>query len=108
MTANDVRFVSYTGKSPQLCNGVLTLSIDGVEHTFGSITNGAEFCGIWSSGGHIFVEDNGVFETQGEWTSDWNEPGCEVLDRHFGDGFSKKLIEIMNENVEHGCCGWCR
>lgn len=27
-----VEFVSYTGKWPNLCSGILTLNIDGVEH----------------------------------------------------------------------------
>ena len=38
MTTNnniDCRFVSYTGKSPNLCMGILTLSINGVNKTFG-------------------------------------------------------------------------
>ena len=30
-----VKFVSYTGKFPNLCSGVLTLNIDGKEVKFG-------------------------------------------------------------------------
>lgn len=32
---NRVKFVSYTGKSPNLCSGVLTLKIDGTQYKFG-------------------------------------------------------------------------
>ena len=30
-----VKFVSYTGEYPNLCDGVLTLEIDGVQYKFG-------------------------------------------------------------------------
>ena len=34
-TTQHVKFISYTGEYPNLCKGVLTLEIDGVEYTFG-------------------------------------------------------------------------
>lgn len=30
-----VKFVNYTGRYPNLCNGILTLEIDGKEEVFG-------------------------------------------------------------------------
>lgn len=43
-----VKFISYTGRYPNLCNGVLILEIDGREEVFG-------YCqlrhGFWRSGG---------------------------------------------------------
>ena len=32
---NRVRFISYTGRYPNLCSGILTLEIDGKEYKFG-------------------------------------------------------------------------
>ena len=32
-----VKFISYTGEYPNLCSGVLTLEIDGVQYKFGQI-----------------------------------------------------------------------
>ena len=108
----DVTFVSYSGRYPNLCGGVLTLLVDGVEHTFGPIYEGAEFCRCWGSGGRVWgtrvwIEDDSKNTEQGPWTSDWFDEECAILDRHFGEGFSKKVIEIMNDNVRQGCCGGC-
>ena len=33
---NHVKFISYTGKYPNLCSGILTLEIDGKEYKFGN------------------------------------------------------------------------
>ena len=34
-TKKHVEFISYTGRYPNLCSGILTLRIDGKEVTFG-------------------------------------------------------------------------
>lgn len=31
----DIKFISYTGKYPNLCDGILTLEIDGEQVSFG-------------------------------------------------------------------------
>lgn len=46
-----IEFVSYTGRYPNLCSGVLTLLINGKEVTFGPEWKGAEFPTFWASGG---------------------------------------------------------
>lgn len=40
---NHVKFVSYTGKWPNLCSGVLTLEIDGIEYHFGHEVGSYDF-----------------------------------------------------------------
>ena len=46
----DCRFVSYTGKYPNLCRGILTLSINGINKTFGMHDN-CDYDRFWFSGG---------------------------------------------------------
>ena len=98
----NIKFISYTGKYPDRCNGVLTLLIDGAEHTFCPLTKGAEHGKIWSSGGNCRTCEKGA------WTHDWFDAECDDLDYHFGEGFSDRLIEVMNDNVPYGCCGGCK
>ena len=63
-----VKFISYTGKYPCLCLGVLILEIDGVEYKFGhnffieEDSNKPNFNSFWSSGGHVSHDD--------DWNSD--------------------------------------
>lgn len=103
-----VEFVSYTGSFPNLCSGVLTLKIDGVEVKFGhdyrkydwktgkySDNNYESF---WSSGGGL---DSDYCPYQGEWIID---------ERDIPDEYKKYIYEIdrvFNANVNHGCCGGC-
>ena len=47
---NVVEFVSYTGKYPNLCSGVLTLKINGKIYTFGY---GQKYDKFWESGGGL-------------------------------------------------------
>ena len=45
-----VEFVSYTGRYPNLCSGVLTLKINGTTYTFGC---GQKYASFWESGGGL-------------------------------------------------------
>lgn len=96
-----VKFVSYTGKYPNLCSGVLTLNIDGEEHTFGYYEN-CEFKKFWSSGGSCsFDSDWNDYVTSGEW---------EIYKDELPMQFQKYYLEIkevFNANVPQGCCGGC-
>jgi len=103
-----VEFVSYTGKYPNLCRGVLTVKINGELVSFGnewSAENGIipDFPPFWTSGGNM-VDSK---------TNPWKISCWVNLDRSdtYPDDISDMLPEIlrvMNENVEHGCCGGCR
>lgn len=42
-----VKFISYTGKWPNLCSGILTLEIDGKEVQFGYGTSNIPFFDFW-------------------------------------------------------------
>ena len=95
-TDSHVKFVSYTGKYPNLCSGILTLEIDGVEYTFGSRYGFKEF---WCSGGGITSDYESTIE--GEWQIDVND-----LPEQFRK-YAQEIDRVFNENVEWGCCGGC-
>lgn len=100
-----VKFISYTGKYPNLCSGILTLEIDGKEYKFGNSIYKepqGEFPKFWSSGGSVTADRNWNFNVgSGEW----------VIDAYrLPEQFRKYVAEIdleFNENVEWGCCGGC-
>ena len=103
-TCSNVKFVKYTGAYPNLCRGVLTLEIDGVEHTFGASYKEPrpEFEQFWCSGGSVWF-DNGWDDhvESGEWEININE-----LPEQFRK-YASEIEKVFNDNVEYGCCGGC-
>ena len=86
---NRVEFVSYDGRYPNLCSGVLVLKLDGKKVTFPRYS--------LSSGGGLDDE----YETyEGAWSIDRWPLG-------FPEECKKEATEVVNLNVEHGCCGGC-
>ena len=86
----DIEFVSYNGKYPNLCSGVLTLRVDGQICQF-------DWCLI--SGGYCDVCED--LCKHGEW---------DIKDDAFSEftESEKEFIrELVNKNVEKGCCGGC-
>jgi hypothetical protein len=106
-----VRFVSYTGKYPCLCMGVLTLIIDNKEYKFGHdgkyhISKGYDdnnYDKFWTSGGECGFENDyaNSYVHEGEWVINENE-----LPNEFKK-YIYEIDEVFNNNVEHGCCGGC-
>lgn len=102
----NIEFISYDGSFPNLCYGTLTVKIDGVEHTFGSSYNGAEYPRFWCSGGSVSFDK--------EWnpnieTGDWELP-IHIEDMFDDDNIKAilpDLINLMNDNVPKGCFGGC-
>lgn len=99
----EIKFVSYNGKYPCLCSGILTLNIDGKDITFGSLYGEPDYDRFWVSGGSCgFTGDySDSVVTTGPW---------EIKKEYLPDFLKEhadKLIEIFNENVEYGCCGGC-
>ena len=87
-----VEFVSYDGKYPCLCMGTLTIRVDGKTYKF-------EHAMI--SGGHICRDDAWNMEAEeGDWEVNLREhPELEP--------YKEEITRLVNENVEHGCCGGC-
>lgn len=103
-TTEHVKFISYTGKYPNLCRGDLTLEIDGEKVIFGSMydTSMRKRTGIrrifWYSGGYI---DHRYKAHQCEWQIDVSEIPEEYRQ------YASEIDETFNSNVPYGCCGGC-
>lgn len=109
-----IEFVSYTGKYPNLCRGILTLLVDGKEMKFGhgycdfnyetGNFNDTNYDSFWESSGECGFCGGGYtdsYVTNGEWIV-YEE---ELPD--FLQPYAKYIEEILNENMEKGCCGGC-
>lgn len=101
-----VQFISYTGEYPQLCQGVLTLLIDGKEYTFGHDYYKdieGEFPRFWRSTGSIRFEKDysGVNISRGEWCINVDDLPEELLP------LAVDIDSEFNANVTWGCCGGC-
>jgi hypothetical protein len=114
----NIKFISYTGKYPNLCSGVLTVEIDGKEYKFGheigdydwknNCFKNDNFEQFWVSGGCIRKsKDWGMCAKHAPWKVNdyWNNTDEKhpqwVID------ILPKLLEVFNENVPYGCCGGC-
>lgn len=92
---NTFRFISYSGKWPTLCSGILELEIEGTVYRFGCKEKHEKF---WSSGG--FIAENYSIST-GEWLIDVGKLPAEIRK------YAAEIDHLFNENVPHGCCGGC-
>ena len=85
--------IDYDGNYPNLCSGDLIVTIDGKEWKF------PKYCMV--SGGSVwFDNDWGEHVTRGPWSIDkWPED--------FPYEFKNKVIDAINDEIHHGCCGGC-
>lgn len=92
-----VKFISYSGKYPNLCSGTLTLMIDEQYVFFG---NGLAQR-FWQSGGGISRLPGNVFGYQDEWIIDAKK----IPEKY--RVYAEEIDRVFNENVPYGCCGGC-
>ncbi|MEZ3438640.1 MAG: hypothetical protein K1W18_07150 [Oscillospiraceae bacterium] len=90
-TPQRVKFISYTGKYPNLCSGVLTLENDGNYEAFWSSGGG---CGFYNDYANAYVDS-------GAWEIDVSALPEELRP------FAAEIDEVFNDNVPQGCCGGC-
>lgn len=93
-----VKFISYNGKYPCLCNGTLILEIDGKQEVF----IGDRI--FWHSGGICRFSDayySKSYIDKDEWIIDANK----IPEQY--RKYAEEIDKVFNENVEHGCCGGC-
>lgn len=109
---NHVEFVSYSGRYPNLCSGVLVLRIDGLEYGFGHEVGSYDWkrhkfkdynCEpFWHSGGEIQADKDWNFDVcHGEWEIDVDE-----IPEDFRK-YATEIDRVFNDNVPFGCCGGC-
>ena len=87
-----VEFVSYDGECPHLCYGTLIIKVDGKTYSFNhAMTSGGRICR--GEGWDMWAE-------YGPWLIDLDEhPELEP--------YKEEITQVVNDNVEHGCCGGC-
>lgn len=85
--------IEYDGKYPCLCYGHLVVTIDGVVWDFG-------YNSLRSGGSVWFDEDSEDHVEKGEWDiGEWPEG--------FPEEYKVDVLEKVNEEIPHGCCGGC-
>ena len=87
-----IEFVSYTGKYPCLCSGILTVRIDGEEVVFEDP--------FWVSGGACH------YDTESTTKAPWEVKVRTWIPEKYRQ-YADELIQVFNENVPFGCCGGC-
>lgn len=93
-----IEFVSYDGKWPALCCGILILMIDDKKCIFENILS--------SSGSVLFSSDykDEHFEKARIETGPWK---IHEYPEDFTEEDKKNMLKVVNDNVAYGCCGGC-
>ena len=93
--SDEVKFISYTGKYPNLCVGVLTLEIEQNTVTFGyemegwKTINAGMYDKFWDS------------SNKGYWITYYEELPEEYKK------YAYEIDKVMNDHIEKPCCGGC-
>lgn len=85
--------IEYDGRYPNLCYGYLVVTIDDIRYNFPPdcmVPGGSAYCtGDWEE-----------VVTEGEWgISEWPE--------NFPEYLKWDVLDAVNKQVRHGCCGGC-
>jgi len=89
-----LKFKSYDGLSPNFCWGKLILNLDGLDITFPE--HCLYFDGVCFDDNYNKIEKN----DKGKWViTDFPE--------NFPKELKERANELVNENMEWGCCGGC-
>ena len=101
-----VKFISYDGRWPSYCHGTLILEINGVEHKFHPGEIDGSYPRFWRSGGCIGTQESvdgdvNFYTEEGPWIVNEDE-----LPEHL-QPYAEEIRQVMNENMEWGCCGGC-
>ena len=92
-TKHNLEFVSYNGEFPNLCSGKLIMKLDDKVLEF------PDHC-LSSCGNVSFNDDWDEVVTTGDWViTDFPED--------FPEELKDLALELVNDNVNKGCCGGC-
>lgn len=87
--------IKYDGRFPNLCRGHLKVWDDDKYYDFG------KYC--LCSGGNVWFDDN--------WSEHVEEGPWNLMDEYIPKDFPKEktseLLNIINSEIPHGCCGGC-
>lgn len=91
-----VEFVSYDGKYPNLCSGLLVIKVNGKLYELRHFLSSCGKC--------YFNDDGNEIVTKGDW-----EISEYMLETYCPEliPFKEEIEKVVNENVEKGCCGGC-
>lgn len=126
-----IEFVSYEGKFPNLCEGLLVVRIDGRLYAFNPYYD-SMYRSFWNRFNRTeSLEDDSITKVSGFYLRsggyiDWGEDGENpkivkrkwIIDdkamklengvRFILSGEQKSELEkVINQNIEFGCCGGC-
>ena len=117
-----IEFISYDGKYPNLCRGVLIVKINGKEVKFGhnymyydstsksflnEDKNNPNYESFWKSGGWIKTDKKWNMEAI---CDEWQLDDSEYTYKNYPQEIKNllpQLIKLFNEHVTYGCCGGC-
>lgn len=94
MGKDKIEFISYDGSYPNLCSGKLAIKVNGKRISFPE--------GSLSSGGSVTHDGsyNNWSIENGPWSiNEWPD--------EIQDDIKYEITELVNSNVEWGCCGGC-
>ena len=85
--------IEYDGEYPNLCSGTLRVTLGRSK----KVWTGFEL----SSGGSVWFDDDwGEHVDSGEWDIiEWPE--------RFPEKYKTAVLEAVNSQIDHGCCGGC-
>lgn len=86
--------ISYDGAWPNLCSGRLIVTIDNITWDFGQY--------VLSSGGRVCFDDDwsNAHIEEGPWgVNEWPDD--------FPENLKALVIDAINSEITHGCCGGC-
>lgn len=89
-----LKFISYDGKWPNLCRGILIVEKDGKRYGLNSVLVSGGCCGFNRDYSESYIE-------RGPW-----EIYKENLPQELQDDYHE-LLELVNDNIDYGCCGGC-
>lgn len=97
-----VSFVTYSGKWPNLCRGVLILNIDGKDVSFG-YDDDCDHIPFWMTDGSCGFKNNykQSYINKDKWLINYNK----IPDEY--KKYANEIDRLFNAYVEYGCCGGC-
>lgn len=87
--------IEYNGYYPNLCSGHLEVWVDEKYYDFG------DYCLV--SGGNVWFDDDwNEHVEEGEWALDEDK-----IPEDFPKELLPELLDKINNEIPHGCCGGC-